>query len=109
VPQRALVVLGEFGTVLRLGLMSMLEEQGYRVLGEGGFSDDYAGADAVLIDLDSPSCADDARRLLESLPELRVIGCSARRLEIQRFSKAGPSERRPLEPGVLQAAIERWP
>jgi DNA-binding response OmpR family regulator len=103
------VLFGRFSPVLRLGLESVLAERGYRVILDGDRRAREEGdgdVAAVLLDLDSPGCLEEARRLLERDPGLRVIGCSARRSEMTVFSAAGTGEPQPLDPALLEAAIE---
>jgi hypothetical protein len=104
VAQRLTVVLGEFCAVLRLGLSVVLAEGGCRVVADGGFT---GMADAVLLDLDAPTCADDALLLLASSPGLRVIGCSAERPAMRVFETTGAQDERALDVPALLAAIAR--
>ncbi len=103
-------MLGEFGPILRLGLESVLGELGWRVVVDVRERDLRAGLlaaepAAVLLDLDAPTCADDALRLLARRPGLRVIGCSARRSTLRVFTATEAHAERPLSPGTLHAAI----
>jgi hypothetical protein len=112
VAQRPTVVLGEFCAVLRLGLTVVLAEGGCRVIADGASAESLrsavaAGADAVLLDLDAPTCADDALRLLAGSPGLRVVGCSAERPAMRVFQRSGALDERALEVPELLAAIAR--
>jgi DNA-binding NarL/FixJ family response regulator len=113
VPGQRSVVLGEFCCVLRLGLRAVLADRNWLVVAEGergdGLVDAVArGADAVLLDLDAPESADDARRLLTRRPELPVVGCSAARPALKVFGDGSGAERR-LDPATLMSAIAPAP
>jgi hypothetical protein len=98
---RRVVVLADFGAILGVGLRTVLAEAGCVVVG------DLSSADAVLLDLDSPTCATRARTLLETHPEMRVIACSADRPAMQVFTPAGGDGEHPLSSAALADALLR--
>jgi hypothetical protein len=96
---RRVVVLADFGAILGVGLRTVLAEAGCIVVG------DLPSADAVLLDLDSPSCAMCARTLLEARPEMTVIACSADRPAMQVFTPTGDDGEHPLSSAALADAL----
>src|SRR5205823_2081019 len=77
------VVIGDFGTVARMGLRELLDAHGVEVVAE---ADNAAGVvtsvsevrpDVVLIDLDNESGLETAEQLSSEFPAIKVIACSS--------------------------------
>lgn len=88
----ARVLLGDFGTIVRLGLGEVLEEEGVQLVGEEMSSHNVVDRliatlpDVVVLDMDDRSGGLDlARRIAREYPAIKVIACSSREPRMRVF------------------------
>jgi DNA-binding NarL/FixJ family response regulator len=87
------VLLGHFGTVLRMGIDDLLRERGYEVVADdsadGTLVDRLVGAlpDVVMLDLDSEHGPETARAISAAFPSVTVLACSADCQNIRVFPR----------------------
>lgn len=87
------VLLGHFGSVLRIGLDDLLRERGYEVVAEGELNatlvDRLVGAlpDVVMLDLDSDHGPETARAISAAFPSVKVVAFSANHQTMRIFPR----------------------
>lgn len=76
------VLIGDFGTIARLGLREVLDEEGFDVVAEQGPPEELLALltrvrpDVVLLDLETDSAEGLASRICADFPAIKVIACS---------------------------------
>ena len=76
------VLIGQFGTVARMGLRELLDGQGIEVVAEAESAEGIISSvsevrpDVVVIDLDHEAALDTAERITSEFPAIKVIACS---------------------------------
>jgi len=76
------VLIGQFGTVARLGLRELLDGQGIEVVAEAESADEILSCvsevrpDVVVLDLDAEEALSTAEEITSEFPAIRVIACS---------------------------------
>ena len=76
------VLIGQFGTVARMGLRELLDGQGIEVVAEAESDEKIFSCvsevrpDVVLIDLDDEEALDKASEITSGFPAIKVIACS---------------------------------
>jgi DNA-binding NarL/FixJ family response regulator len=77
------VLLGHFGSVLKMGIDDLLRERGYEVVAEGAVDEDLvdrlvdALPDVVMLDLDAEHGPETAQAISAAFPSVTVLACSA--------------------------------
>jgi DNA-binding NarL/FixJ family response regulator len=76
------VLIGQFGTVARMGLRDILDGQGIEVVAEAESADVIVACvsevrpDVVVLDLDDEGVLDLAEEITSEFPAIKVIACS---------------------------------
>ena len=76
------VLIGQFGTVARMGLRELLDGQGIEVVGEAESEEAIFSCvsevrpDVILLDLDDEEVLGMAEELTSEFPAIKVIACS---------------------------------
>jgi DNA-binding NarL/FixJ family response regulator len=76
------VLIGQFGTVARMGLREILDGQGIEVVAEAESDDGLVSyvsevrPDVVLLDLDDEESLEMASEITSDFPAIKVIACS---------------------------------
>jgi DNA-binding NarL/FixJ family response regulator len=76
------VLIGQFGTVARMGLRELLDGQGIEVVAEAETNEGIVSVvnevrpDVVLLDLDDEESLETASELTSEFPAIKVIACS---------------------------------
>jgi CheY-like chemotaxis protein len=86
----ARVLLGDFGAIVRLGLLEVLEEGQLLVAEETPATQIIdrlvrSLPDAVVLDIDVPGTAELAMRISNRFPSVTIIACSSERPEMRIF------------------------
>lgn len=87
------VLLGHFGSVLRIGLDDLLRERGYEVVAEGELDatlvDRLVDAlpDVVMLDLDSEHGPETAQAISAAFPSIKVVAFSANHETMRVFPR----------------------
>lgn len=87
------VLLGHFGSVLRIGLDDLLRERGYEVVAEGALDatlvDRLVDAlpDVVMLDLDSEHGPETAQAISAAFPSIKVVAFSANHETMRVFPR----------------------
>jgi DNA-binding NarL/FixJ family response regulator len=87
------VLLGHFGSVLRIGLDDLLRERGYEVVAEDAVEDTLvdrlvdALPDVVMLDLDSEHGPETARAICAAFPSVTVVAFSANHATMRVFPR----------------------
>ena len=76
------VLIGQFGTVARMGLRELLDGHGIEVVAEAEYDEGIVSyvsevrPDVVLIDLDDEEALEMAEEITSEFPAIKVIACS---------------------------------
>jgi DNA-binding NarL/FixJ family response regulator len=87
------VLLGHFGSVLRMGLDDLLRERGYDVVAEDAPDETLvdrlldALPDVVMLDLDSEHGSETARAISAAFPAVKVVAFSANGQRMRIFPR----------------------
>jgi DNA-binding NarL/FixJ family response regulator len=111
------VLIGQFGSIVRLGLRELLEnEDGCDVVAEESGEDEVldrllaALPDVVVLDLDDePGAAHLVRTITSGFPAVTIIACSSQRPAMQVFPSfhRGESYTSELSPELLIEAVKK--
>ena len=76
------VLIGQFGTVARMGLRELLQGQGVEIVAEAELAEGILSCvsdvrpDVVVLDLDDDDALGTAERITSEFPAIKVIACS---------------------------------
>lgn len=111
----ARVLIGQFNTMVGLGLKEILDADGSGVVAMEVPADALldrlveTSPDVVMLDLDTAGCADLAAQITAQYPAIKVIACSSRRPVMRVFPPFhhGESYLSSLSPSLLLEAVSQ--